>query len=1147
MKSLRNTLYLLVPLVLAIVVAVARAEDLSPSALPSEVKEVLQERFPGIRISEASQEREDGVQIFEVKGVAGSQTIKVKITEAGAILEQKVNGAGSEDEGENEEEREGENEREDHLSPPITAGAPRTVTTTFVNFESPHGHSIDVSDDGKFVAACNTIEHRVELFEAGAVLRHLGSIPVGLDPVSVRFRGKNELWVVNHLSDSVSIVDLPARVIAETLQTDDEPVDIVFAGDPIKAYVTCSSVDKILVWDPENLPQVAAEIEIEGEDPRSLAVSPDGMTVYAAVFESGNRTTILGGGIGDDSLMSYPPNAVSDPDSPYAGQNPPPNRASEIIPAILGTTATPPRVGLIVRKGADGRWIDDNEHDWTRFVSGELSHRSGRVEGWDMIDNDVAVIETSTGEVSYVEGLMNLCMGIATNPASGGVFVVGSDATNEIRYEPNLSGTFVRMMGAIVEPDGPGDPAIKDLNPHLSYDVATVPQEERDRSIGEPRAVAFAADGSKAFVCGVGSNNVVVFDANGTRAGKSGTIEVGEGPSGIVCDAARDRLYVLNRFDPSVSVIDSESEKVVETVAFVDSTPEIIKVGRRAFMDTHRTSGLGQASCASCHVDGRLDRLAWDLGNPAGEGTQDTVSLLTNPKQTAVDQHPMKGPMTTQTLQDIIGKGPFHWRGDRRTIEDFNPTFEALLGDDEMLSDEDMLAFKTYLASLHFPPNPHRTMDNALPEDMPLPGHITTGRFGKAGEPLPNGNAQRGFDTLFKGRKHSKLGGHQCIDCHAQTSGLSTTRVMSIEGTRHVVHGLSDQVASTQPAFKIVQLRNLYDKVGFNATSKRSRSGFGYFHDGSVDSLERYVSEDMFEIESQQEVSDLVAFLLCFSGSDSTVTERRSWNSTLVTRTTSRETHAGVGVQRTTSIRTTKAACLEDCLKLTTIASRREIELIAHGLEQGRPTGWFYQADAMAARFPDRADLQRFVPAKAKGRQRSLQEFIDSEVPVTFTLVPRGSGRRLALDRDLDGLLDGDEGADLQPGVRGNNTPFDPNMVDVSGNLYSMKPDGIPDARNDFDGDRVQNSVEFSRGTNPADHWISPERFRLTIAGSESDSRIRLIWPCNPGEYQLQGSSNLKEWEDVGARRQTQARFVEMTAELPVETPFKYYRVVRKK
>lgn len=42
----------------------------------------------------------------------------------------------------------------------------------------------------------------------------------------------------------------------------------------------------------------------------------------------------------------------------------------------------------------------------------------------------------------------------------------------------------------------------------------------------------------------------------------------------------------------------------------------------------------------------------------------------------------MKGPLLTPTLQDVIGKEPFHWRGDRDGIEEFNPLFVSLLGGD---------------------------------------------------------------------------------------------------------------------------------------------------------------------------------------------------------------------------------------------------------------------------------------------------------------------------------------------------------------------------------------------------------------------------------------------------------------------------------
>ena len=54
----------------------------------------------------------------------------------------------------------------------------------------------------------------------------------GMEPVAVAARSNTEVWVVNHLSDSVSIVDLAATPprVARTLLVGDEPRDIVFAG-----------------------------------------------------------------------------------------------------------------------------------------------------------------------------------------------------------------------------------------------------------------------------------------------------------------------------------------------------------------------------------------------------------------------------------------------------------------------------------------------------------------------------------------------------------------------------------------------------------------------------------------------------------------------------------------------------------------------------------------------------------------------------------------------------------------------------------------------------------------------------------------------------------------------------------------------------
>ncbi|MBL7650453.1 MAG: hypothetical protein JNK74_30260, partial [Candidatus Hydrogenedentes bacterium] len=172
-----------------------------------------------------------------------------------------------------------------------------------------------------------TADARLEVFDVttGTPIR-VGSVPVGVDPVSVRARTNTQAWVVNHISDSVSVVDLSTMNVVASLRTLDEPCDVVFAGTPQRAFVSCSQANAVLVFDPSNLSATATTVPINAEDPRALAVSPDGQTVYAAIFESGNKTTILGGGIDlPQGILNFPPNVVSLASTPYGGQNPPPN------------------------------------------------------------------------------------------------------------------------------------------------------------------------------------------------------------------------------------------------------------------------------------------------------------------------------------------------------------------------------------------------------------------------------------------------------------------------------------------------------------------------------------------------------------------------------------------------------------------------------------------------------------------------------------------------------------------------------------------------------------------------------------------------------------------------------------------------------
>ncbi len=882
--------------------------------------------------------------------------------------------------------------------------APAASAQSFVHWETPHVHPLERA--GALLLAVNTPDARLELFDLGCgVPEPLDSIPVGLDPVSVRARA-GQAWVVNHVSDSVSVVDLATRRVVATLATDDEPADVVFAGHPERAFVSCSQASTLLVFDPADLGAAPLRVAIQGEDPRALAVSPDGSRVYVAVFESGNGTTILGGG--STIAGGFPPNAVSDPAGPWGGVNPPPNAGAAFSPPI-GALPAPPRTGLVVRRDAAGRWLDDNGGDWTSLVSGPQAALSGRPVGWTLLDHDLAVVDADTLAVSYRGGLLNLCMALAVNPQSGAVCVVGTDATNEVRFEPNLAGRFVRVEAAFVDPAAALAPTVVDLNPHLDYASASVPQALRDLSLGDPRGIAWNAQGTRAWVSGMGSNNLVVIDASGARAGIAATVEVGAGPTGVVVDDAAGLVYVLDRFEGALSVVSVAAESEVARVPFFDPTPAVVKAGRPFLYGTHETSGLGQASCASCHVDARMDRLAWDLGDPAGamkpvagQNLAANLPLLAGGFQ---DFHPMKGPMVTQTLQDIVGKEPHHWRGDRDGLEEFGAAFVGLLGDDAPLVGADMQAFEDFLATIAFPPNPYRNLDNTLPTSLPLPGHFTTGRFGPAGQPLQNGNALRGL-ALYRPPNRLDMGAVACATCHALPTGLGTNFRFTGVGSPmapiapgpngELHHMLVSQDGSTNVSMKVPQLRNLYDKVGFELTQTQNVAGFGFLHDGSIDSLARFVDEPVFTLTSDQDTADLVAFLLAFSGSD-----LPSGSPTSLLQppgTASRDAHAAVGQQAAVADGS-RPAQLVRLARLLVLADAGRVGLVARARRGGLARGYVYVPGAMFQ--SDRADETAGVLELVQGAQPGAE--------VTFTAVPLGSEVRLGIDRDLDGAFDQDE------------------------------------------------------------------------------------------------------------------------------------------
>src|SRR6266498_4214343 len=93
------------------------------------------------------------------------------------------------------------------------------VHAAYVNFEGKQTSPIRLSPDGTRLFAVNTPDARLSVFDVTQPSnpRLLAEIPVGIEPVSVNPRNNDEVWVMNEVSDSISVVSVSQRIVTDTI------------------------------------------------------------------------------------------------------------------------------------------------------------------------------------------------------------------------------------------------------------------------------------------------------------------------------------------------------------------------------------------------------------------------------------------------------------------------------------------------------------------------------------------------------------------------------------------------------------------------------------------------------------------------------------------------------------------------------------------------------------------------------------------------------------------------------------------------------------------------------------------------------------------------------------------------------------------
>lgn len=672
----------------------------------------------------------------------------------------------------------------------------------YFNVESPQVHPIEVAriDGHDYLLVCNTPDNSVEIWDTDETLpvasRFLARVPVGLEPVSVRYvDSRSRFFVANFLGDTITSVFVdaptgPSSLVARVIRTQtvtDEPLDMVFAdvdngqgGTVPTLFVTHMTLDAYGEYNALSLAPAASGSErLDAVVPTGTDLdfdgNPDDIAVKAprTLDIACDRLFILGfmGG----NTIRYDFDLYSDD---------------------LTGAATPTALGGLGSTNWNMEFVDDQN----LFVVGAEARNANLV-------GEAAVAGAKTGFVKSV-------LYWVQNPCSGNPTILSRDV-NLIPLVAQTPQTSLTSFGSKATPlPAIGAVAKKDALAQLT--------DLEVRVAGSNLKVFFTAfsSGRVGVIEPVAGQNPIfwkrrkinippVASPTGTFVGPRGLALKGPNPNDL--NDAGERLYVLNRNENSVTIIDPVAETVAGGFLLNNNpTPRHVTIGRE-FLYSAKLSGKGFVSCSSCHMDARTDGLAWDLSD--GVDTSIPAHLLPFPGFANGIFPGEKGFLVTQSLQGLLNwevppdiqhlftNAPYHWRGDRATFQSFNPAFVSLLGG-SMLSPQDIAAYEEFINSVHYPPNPKEDITRVL-----------SGELGEPDDNDPNNNisgsgALKGLKIFFT----VNTDGFACYGCHVLPDGSDNVLTENLAGTDP--HPIQDPplVAAAPQPIETAALRGLFQK-----------------------------------------------------------------------------------------------------------------------------------------------------------------------------------------------------------------------------------------------------------------------------------------------------------------------------------------------
>jgi YVTN family beta-propeller protein len=469
------------------------------------------------------------------------------------------------------------------------------------------------------------------------------------------------------------------------------PLEVLFSPDGTRLFVLCQGAEEIRVLNASNY-AVIKKIAV-GRVPRGFSLSADGKRLF--VTNSWDDTLSV---IDTDTLAvtatwpvaAEPSGVVEDREGKRLFVA---NRISNDV-AVLDAETGAEEKRLLAGRG-------------TSYLA--LSPDGKKIYATHVYPNPSAYRTAPESEITVIDAKRAVVVERMPLHAIAGVFHAAFSADGRLgvaaEYHPKNLVTLAHL-----EHGG----AFQDTLTVFGADVGRnveVPLDELERYASQPFGVAISPDKSRIYVTSGGSEMVTVIDvprllkyihahpqpfAQDLSASANYVVKriaVGLNPRGLTLTPDGKRLFVANRLDDTISVIDTRTNSVASTIK-LDGPKEITvkRHGEQTFY-TARYSFQGQIGCANCHIDSTFDGLTWNL-EPDGFGRNIVDNKL---------------------LEGVKDTAPYKWTGTNPDIPtECGPRTEKYFWRSENYDNETLADLAVYVRSLKPRPNRFRLAGSDL-------------------------------------------------------------------------------------------------------------------------------------------------------------------------------------------------------------------------------------------------------------------------------------------------------------------------------------------------------------------------------------------------------------------------------------------------